>query len=284
MKYEFIKAHEQEFAVGRMCGVLGVGRSGYYDWRARPQSQRAKANEDLLKSITTAFENSRKTYGSPRIHAYLCKKGTSCGRNRVARLMQKRNLVAKKGQKRRPQTTKQRSEAKIAHNLLNREFTATQPNKKWVSDFTYIGTAEGWLYLAAILDLYSRRVVGWAMSDSMDVKFVEAAWKMAILHRQPTGDLLHHSDRGSQYTSETYLDRLTKQSCQISMSRTGNCYDNAPIESFFSTLKAECADRQFVSRAAARTAIFEFIEVWYNRQRLHSTLGYLSPVDFECAS
>lgn len=284
MKYAFIKAHEQEFSLERMCQVLAVGRSGYYDWRARCQSQRERANEDLLKEIEIAFERSRKTYGSPRIHAHLQRQGVSCGRNRVARLMRKRKLVAKKARKRHPQTTKQNPNAKAAPNLLNREFSAAEPNKKWVSDFTYIDTAEGWLYLAAVVDLYSRRVVGWAMSSSMDVALVEAAWEMAVVHRQPSSDLLHHSDRGSQYTSETYLHHLTQQQCQISMSRTGNCYDNAAMESFFATLKAECADHQFNSRAEARKAIFEFIEVWYNRQRLHSTLGYLSPADFEQSS
>ena len=281
MKYKFIQEHEQEFSVERMCHVLGIGRSGYYDWRGRLMSQREQANEGLLKEISTIFEQSRKTYGSPRIHAQLHQKGMSCGRHRVARLMHKHQLVAKKIVKHPPQTTKQRSGAKTAPNLLNREFTATEPNKKWVSDFTYIDTAEGWLYLAAILDLYSRMVVGWAMSDSMDVRLVEAAWEMAILHRQPSADLMHHSDRGSQYTSEIYLDHLTKQQCQISMSRTGNCYDNAAIESFFATLKTECADHPFASRSEARIAIFDFIEVWYNRQRSHSFLGYISPAHFE---
>ena len=281
MKYEFMKAHEEQFSLKRMCQVLEVGRSGYYDWHGRSQSQRERANEDLLKEINTIFEQSRKSYGSPRIYAHLHQQGLSCSRNRVARLMRKRQLVAKKVAKRHPQTTKQSPGAKAAPNLLNREFTSVEPNKKWVSDFTYIDTAEGWLYLAAILDLYSRMVVGWAMSDSMESELVEAAWKMAILQRQPSTNLLHHSDRGSQYTSQIYLDHLTKQQCQISMSRTGNCYDNAAMESFFATLKAECADYQFASKAEARTTIFEFIEVWYNRQRLHSTLGYLSPVDFE---
>lgn len=281
MKYAFIKAHEADFSVEKMCRVLKVGRSGYYVWRGRVKSQREQANEALLKEIKTVFEQSRKTYGSPRIHAQLHQNGLSCGRHRVARLMHEHQLVAKKVVKHHPQTTKQREGAKVAPNLLNREFTATQPNKKWVSDFTYIDTAEGWLYLAVILDLYSRKVVGWAMSDNMDANLVEAAWQMAVQQRQPSADLLHHSDRGSQYTSETYLDQLTKQQCQISMSRTGNCYDNAVIESFFATLKAECADLPFASRAQARTTIFEFIEVWYNRQRLHSTLGYLSPHLFE---
>ena len=227
---------------------------------------------------------SRKTYGSPRIHAYLQHKGVVCGRNRVARLMQLHHIVAKRASGSRPQTTQQRPGAKAAPNLLQREFSAEEPNRKWVSDITYIDTAEGWLYLASILDLYSRRVVGWAMADKMDVSLVESAWQMAITSRRPSTGLLHHSDRGSQYTSDTYQNHLKDWQCKISMSRTGNCYDNAAMESFFATLKTECATAQFVSKAEARTAIFEFIEGWYNRQRLHSSLDYFSPEKFEQSS
>jgi len=284
MKYAFMAAHEQEFSLKRMCHVLGVGRSGYYAWRQRLPSLHERANVDLLAEIRAAYQLSRKTYGSPRIHAYLRRKGVFCGHNRVARLMHLHKIVARKAARRTPQTTRQCSGAKTAPNLLNREFSASAPNRKWVSDFTYIDTAEGWLYLAGIVDLYSRLVVGWAMTDSMDVNLVENAWQMAIVNRHPSTDLLHHSDRGSQYTSEVYLDHLLTQHCQISMSRTGNCYDNAAMESFFATLKAECADHQFLTKAEARTIIFEFIEVWYNRQRLHSSLGYLSPLEFEKAS
>lgn len=284
MKYVFIQGYEKEFSLKRMCKVLGVGRSGYYAWRQRPQSLRERANQDLLIEIRTAYQVSRKTYGSPRIHAYLRRKGIFCGRNRVAHLMHSHQIVARKVTRRHPQTTRQRPGAKIAPNLLNREFSASAPNQKWVSDFTYIDTAEGWLYLAPILDLYSRRVVGWAMTDQMDVQLVQDAWQMAVTNRKPDTGLLHHSDRGSQYTSEVYLGHLTNYQCQISMSRTGNCYDNAAMESFFATLKTECADHQFATKAEARTTIFEFIEVWYNRQRLHSTLGFLSPLEFEKSS
>ena len=284
MKYAFMAAHEKEFSLKRMCQVLGVGRSGYYAWRERPQSFRERENEALLTEIRSIYQASRKTYGSPRIHAYLRRKGLSCGRNRVARLMKLHKIRARKVARRHPLTTQQRPGAKTAPNLLNREFSASAPNRKWVSDFTYIDTAEGWLYLAGIVDLYSRIVVGWAMTDCMDANLVENAWQMAITNRHPATNLLHHSDRGSQYTSDVYLAQLMNQHCQISMSRTGNCYDNAAMESFFATLKTECADHQFPSKAEARMVIFEYIEVWYNRQRLHSSLGYLSPLEFEKSS
>ena len=284
MKYFFVEAHEQEFSVKRMSKVLGVSRSGYYAWKEREPSRRAQANTAMLVDIRAIFEKSRKTYGSPRIHTYLRRKGYICGRNRVARLMQERQIVAKRAHKRHPTTTQQRPGDRIAPNLLNREFSADMPNQKWVSDITYIDTAEGWLYLAVVMDLYSRMVVGWAMGEQMDAELVEGAWQMALLNRQPPAGLLHHSDRGSQYTSETYREQLAALECQVSMSRTGNCYDNAAMESFFATLKAECANRVFNSKLEASSTIFEFIEGWYNRQRLHSTLDYLSPVDFELSS
>jgi putative transposase len=279
-----MEAHEQEFSLKRMSKVLGVSRSGYYAWKGRPPSRHEQANEALLVEIRSAYHRSRKTYGSPRIHAYLRRKGCFCGRNRVARLMHTHQIVARKAYRHHPRTTQQHAGDRIAPNLLNREFSATFPNQKWVSDITYIGTAEGWLYLAIVLDLYSRRVVGWAMGEQMDAGLVEGAWQMALLNRQPPAGLLHHSDRGSQYTSEAYRDQLADLQCQVSMSRTGNCYDNAVMESFFATLKAECANTVFESKAEAGTAIFEFIEGWYNRQRLHSTLDYLSPVEFELSS
>jgi transposase InsO family protein len=284
MKYSFMAAHEQEYSLKRMCRVLRVSRSGYYAWRQRVPSLREQANEHLLTEIRVAYQISRKTYGSPRIHAYLRRKGVVCGRKRVARLMRAHQIVARKAVRRAPQTTQQRPGAKTAPNVLNREFSASLPNQKWVSDFTYIDTAEGWLYLAVILDLYSRRVVGWAMANQMDVSLVENAWQMATAVRHPATGLLHHSDRGSQYTSEAYQNLLDALQCKVSMSRTGNCYDNAVMESFFSTLKAECATAPFASQSEARTTIFEYIEGWYNRQRLHSSLGFLSPLDFELIS
>ena len=281
MKYTFIAANTVEFRVKRMCHALSVQRSGYYAWRRRTPSTRAQANEVLLKLIREEHETSRKTYGSPRIQKVLERKGVLCGKNRVARLMRMHGIAAKKRHKWHPTTTQRKPGVVPAPNWLNQEFTAVAPNRKWVSDFTYIDTAEGWLYLATVLDLFSRKVVGWAMSEWMDTDLVETAWQMALLGRRPEPGLLHHSDQGSQYTSAAYQKSLTTALVQLSMSRVGNCYDNAVAESFFGTLKTECVTGQFATRALAHTSIFEYIEVWYNRQRLHSTLGYLSPVEFE---
>lgn len=274
-------AHEGEYGVKRMCRVLGVSHSGYYAWRNRGPSQRVQANENLLVRIREEYQLSRKTYGSPRIHAALKRKGISCSRKRVARLMRFNQLVARRGHRRVPRTTQRDPAAMPAPNLLNQDFSSPAPDRKWVSDITYIDTAEGWLYLASVLDLFSRRVVGWAMDEHMEASLVQQAWHMAVTQRHPSANLLHHSDQGSQYTSEMYQQSLAAYHCQVSMSRTGNCFDNAAMESFFSTLKIECADRQFDTRAQARTTIFEYIEGWYNRHRLHSSLGYLSPVEFE---
>lgn len=281
MIYKFMAAQEGEFRIERMCRVLGVGRSGYYAWRSRPASQRARANDALLVQIQAEYETSRATYGSPRIHAALQRQEVRCSRKRVARLMRLHQIRARTRKKRRPVTTQREAGAIPAPNLLNQEFTASAPNQKWVTDITYIDTAEGWLYLAPVLDLYSRKVVGWAMADHMEASLVEDALKMALLQRQPQAGLLHHSDQGRQYTSQTYQELLAASHCQISMSRAGNCYDNAVMESFFGTLKTECTTGQFSSRAQARSAIFEYIEAWYNRQRLHSSLDYLSPLEFE---
>jgi len=281
MKYAFMTAHEQDFSVKAMCHVLGVQRSGYYAWKQRPLSVREQANQALLEKIREAFALSRRTYGSVRIQKHFLQAGQVYSRHRVARLMKKAHLVPVKAAHWHPQTTRQQPGARTAPNLLNQEFTAVRPNEKWVGDITYIETAEGWLYLAVIMDLYSRRVVGWAMRERLDAKLVESAWRMAVINRHPPAQLLHHSDRGSQYTSEVYLNLLQAAQCQISMSRTGNCYDNAAMESFFATLKGECANRRFSTKPEARSAIFEYIEVWYNRQRLHSSLGYLTPMQFE---
>lgn len=284
MRYAFISAHEGEFTVKIMCRALKVGRSGYYAWRHNPASQREQANQALLEQIRAAYKTSRQTYGSPRIHAYLRRNGVFCGRNRVARLMQAGQLVGRKKHRHYPVTTQQRPGARTAPNLLQQDFSAQVPNQKWATDITYIDTSEGWLYLASVLDLFSRRVVGWAMAERMDARLVDQALKMAWSTRKPDTGLLHHSDRGCQYTSELYQANLAGLGCTVSMSRNGNCYDNAAMESFFATLKQECAHSQFVSRDQARATIFEFIEGWYNRQRLHSSLGYQSPVEFELTS
>ena len=262
MKYTFMAAHEVEFQVRRMCRVLGVKRSGYYAWRKREPSTRAQANQALLELIKTEHQKSRKTYGSPR-------------------LMRLDGIRALSKRKYHPKTTQRQPGVVPAPNRLNQDFSASAPNQKWVSDFTLIETGEGWLYLAVVLDLFSRKVIGWSMSQQMDTALVIAALRMALLGRRPPAGLLHHSDQGSQYTSTAYCTCLNEALAQLSMSGVGNCYDNAVIESFFGTLKTECVTGPFSTCALARTTIFEYMEVWYNRQRLHSTLGYYSPVDFE---
>jgi transposase InsO family protein len=281
MKYVFMAAHEGEYGVKQMCRVLEVQRSGYYAWRKHKPSTRESANQALLALIKQEHAKSRKTYGSPRVHVVLRRQGVVCGRNRVARLMRLNGIVARKHRRYYPRTTQRQAGVIPAPNRLNQDFSASAPDRKWVSDFTYIETAQGWLYLAVVLDLFSRRVIGWAMSAKMDAELVETALRMALLGRRPPAGLLHHSDQGSQYTSSTYLNCLNAALAELSMSGAGNCYDNAVMESFFSTLKTECVTAVFLTHAQARTVIFEYLEVWYNRQRLHSTLGYYSPVDFE---
>lgn len=284
MRYRYIREHRDEFSVKRMCQLLGVTRSGYYAWQPEKVSPRALENQVLMEQIRTEFRASRQTYGSPRIRAALQHKGIVCGRHRVARLMRNEGVSPQKRRKRYPVTTQRQRGIVPAPNWLGQDFSATSANQKWVSDFTYIDTAEGWLYLAIVLDLYSRKVVGWAMAAQMDTALVAAALRMALHARRRSNALLHHSDQGRQYTSAAYRTSLSNANIQVSMSRVGNCYDNAVAESFFGTLKAECVTGQFSSRAQARTTIFEYIEVWYNRQRLHSTLGYLSPTQFELTS
>lgn len=281
MKYTFMAAHERQFQIKRMCHVLGVGRSGYYAWRRRSPSTREQDNQALLALIRAEHKVSRKTYGSPRIHVTLRRKGVVCGRNRVARLMRLHEITPEARRKRHPVTTQRQPGVIPDPNRLNQDFWAAAPNQKWVSDFTYIETGEGWLYLAVVLDLFSRKIIGWAMSQTMDTTFVKAALRMALRERRPPAGLLHHSDQGSQYTSTSYRNCLIAALAQLSMSGVGNCYDNAVMESFFGTLKTECVTGPFTTCAQARTTIFEYLEVWYNRQRLHSTLGYYSPIDFE---
>jgi transposase InsO family protein len=281
MRYQYIREHRQEFSVKRMCQLLGVTRSGYYAWQPEKAGPRELENRVLVEQIRVEYKISRQTYGSPRIWKSLVNQGIACGRHRVARLMRREGIRPSKRARRYPVTTQRQPGVIPAPNRLNQDFSATIANTKWVSDFTYIDTAEGWLYLAVILDLFSRKVVGWAMSAHMDSTLVGTALHMALQTRQPDASLLHHSDQGSQYTSGDYQSVLTAMHIQLSMSRVGNCYDNAVAESFFGTLKTECVTHQFATHAQARTIIFEYIEVWYNRQRLHSTLGYLSPVNFE---
>lgn len=281
MRYEFIEDHREEFSIVGMCRALQVSKSGYYDWRKRGQSQREQANHALTQRIQQVHEASRHPYGSPRIWAELRDQGFCCGRKRVARLMRLQGIRAKgRGRYRR---YRKHSNPVPAENILNREFSADAPNQKWVADISYIRTDEGWLYLAVVLDIFSRMIVGWSMATHLRTELIKDALNMAVARRLPEPGLLHHSDRGSQYTSHDYLTLLKHYKVTLSFSRAGNCYDNAMMESFFATLKTECIDRRYRSRAEARQVIFEFIEVWYNRMRRHSSLGYLSPVRFEAA-
>jgi putative transposase len=277
-RYPFIAQQQADYPIRRLCAVLKVSVSGFYEWLKRKPSQRAQANEALAARIRAVHEGSRQTYGYLRIHAELRAAGERVGKHRIARLMAQMNLKTK-GQRRFKGTTQRDNRHQHAPNVLAGNFTASQPNEKWLSDITYIPTDEGWLYLAGIQDVFSRRIVGWSMSDRLTKSLVCDAFNMALGQRG--APRLHHSDQGSQYTSHDYLCLLAKAKVQISMSDVGRCYDNAMQESFWGTLKTECADRPFRSRAAARRALFEYIEVWYNRQRRHSALGYLSPCAFE---
>jgi putative transposase len=267
--------------VKTMCHVLGVSESGYYAWHKRKSSQRQVENERLTEQIAQAFLHGRGVYGSPRVHAELRAQGIRCGKHRVARLMQQASLRAIQ-KRRRICTTDSHHSDPVAPNLLQRDFTAPAPNRKWLTDITAIWTAEGWLYLAVVLDVYSRLIVGWAMASHREESLVEAALWMALGRRQPVEELLHHSDRGSQYTSLAYQAVLGQFHIQVSMSGKGDCYDNAMMESFFSSLKTECVSQHvYQSRSEAKQSIFEWIEVFYNRQRRHSSLAYLSPVAYE---
>ena len=267
-----------------LCLHLEVSPSGYYDWQERRQTPtaRARQNQALRQQIKTIHVKSRQTYGSPRVADQLRKDGYKHGRNRIARLMKEQGLYGRQKRRYRAQTTDSNHDQPIAPNRLAQAPKATAPNQLWVADLTYVETKEGWLYLAAILDLYSRKIVGWAMSERIDTVLVLKALAMALLHRNPPARLLLHSDRGVQYASGDYRQALNHAGLIASMSRRGNCYDNATMESFWATLKLELVyRRRFDTRAQARTQIFDYIETFYNRQRAHSALSYHSPVDFE---
>jgi putative transposase len=281
MKYQFIEQQKQEFPVVVMCRVLKVSESGFYAWRKRPTCWRKREDAQLSTHIRQVFTTHQGRYGSPRLHAELKDQGQTISRKRVARLMHEAGLCAK-GKRRRVVTTRRDASHPVAPNLLNREFTATEPNQKWATDITYIPTTQGWLYLAVILDLYSRAVVGWSMSACCDEELVGKALHMALARRRPQAGLLHHSDRGCQYTSCAYRHRLEQAGMVVSMSRKGNCWDNAAMESFFGSLKEECVGKTlYPSHERATQSLFEYLEVYYNRQRRHSTLGYVSPLIYE---
>jgi putative transposase len=277
-RYRFIAEARVSYPVQRLCAVLEVSASGFYDWLKREAAPRDQANAALAERIRAVHQMSRQTYGYLRVHAELRVQGERVGKHRVARLMAQMGLVTK-GRRRFKVTTQRDDKHRHAPNVLAGDFTAQRPNDKWLSDITYIPTAEGWLYLAGIQDAFSRRIVGWSMSERPTKALVCQAWKLAVGQRGVPR--LHHSDQGSQYTSDDYLRLLETGEVILSMSGVGRCYDNAMQESFWGTLKTECADHPFPSRAAARKAIFEYIELWYNRQRRHSALGYLSPCAFE---
>ena len=281
MKYWFMHQHCSSHGVQKMCRILGVSRSGYYGWKKQPQSKRQKDNEKILMEIRESHKNSRRAYGSPRITKDLQAAGTKCSENRVARLMKIHGIVGK-AKKKFKATTNSKHNLPVAENLLKQNFAAQKPNTVWVSDITYIWTLEGWLYLAVILDLYSRQVVGWAMSDRLTSDFIIKALYQAIGSRNPGSCCILHSDRGVQYASVDFRAVLNSHGFIQSMSRKGNCYDNAVAESFFHTLKTEHVyDYRYETRADARQSIFDYIEIFYNRQRRHSALGYRSPISFE---
>ena len=277
-----MRDHSQRFPIEKMAKIFKVARSGYYKYLQRKESKRSQQAKILLEAIQRIYKQSRGLYGSPRIHHVLIKEGMFCSRKKVAKIMRKNQIQSKIRKKWKPVNQSSKENAVASPNLLKQNFVTTAENVAWLSDITYVHTNESWLYVAAVLDLYSRKVVGLSMSKNPDTTLVMRALQQAICHRQPKSGLIVHSDRGCQYTSSQYRKFLKKCSIVQSMSAKGNCYDNAPMESFFHTLKTEhIFGHKYVTREQAKQSIFEYIEVFYNRQRLHSTLGYLSPVQFE---
>lgn len=281
MSYKFIADYQDSYPVSRLCETLGVSRRGYYDWYHRGPSPRQQADTEMAVHIQRAYDYSNSSYGSPRIQAELATQGIDCSQRRIRRLMKQLGLQPRYPKRRKPLTTKSNPSHFKYPNILNRNFEAEAPNRKWVSDITYVETTQGWAYVAGVMDLFSRRIVGLAIDTHMETSLVERALLMALTERNPQPGLLHHSDQGSQYTSWAYTQLLHWKQFTISMSRTGNCLDNAPMESFWGTLKAECADDLFVDVVDARSKIFNYTMGWYNRQRRHSALGFLSPTHYE---
>lgn len=282
MRFQFIRNHSKEFCIEKMAQVLGVSRCGYYEFSHRKLSKRSKENEVLIEKIKTVHKASRGTYGSPRVHAEVKKLGNSCSRKRIAKLMNQEKIQAKMRKKWKVTTQPSKTPVMVAPNHLDQNFRVREPNKVWVSDITYVSTQEGWLYVAIVLDLFSRKIVGLSMGNRLETDLITKALKQALCHRGINNDLMHHSDRGCQYTSKEFKELTSQHGIKLSMSGKGHCYDNAVAESFFHTLKTEETSlKNYKIREEAQTSIFEFIEVFYNRERLHSTLGYLSPVAFE---
>lgn len=280
MRFAFIAKHRGIWPVAWMCGALGVSRSGFHAWLTRAPSQRDRDDEVIGARIKSSHVGSYRTYGARRVWHDLLAEGISCGLHRVERLMRQQGLRARPRRRGLPKDQGERSV--VAGNLLDRQFTADRPNQKWIADFTYIWTAEGWLYVAAVIDLFSRRVVGWSMSDTMTAQLVTDALIMAIWRRGKPDALLHHSDQGSQYTSEQFQRLMSDNGVTCSMSRSGNVWDNAAMESFFSSLKTERIGKKvYRTRAQAKADVFDYVECFYNPTRRHSTLGYISPIDFE---
>ena len=286
MRFAFIRDHAQRWPVKVMCRVLKVSRSGFYASQRRRPSARSQRQAQLLARIRLVHQENRELYGSPRVHRALLLEGQRVSRNTVAKLMRGARIRGKSRRRFVPRTTDSRHNQPVAQNVLGRDFAAAAVNCKWVADITYVPTEQGWLYVAAVLDCFSRRVVGWSMAEHMESDLVSAAMKMALLQRgRRGGGLLHHSDRGVQYASDAYQQLLSKAGIAVSMSGKGDCWDNAMMESFWATLKTELVHlNQYQTREQARQSIFEYIEVFYNRKRLHSSIGYVSPESFEAAA
>lgn len=283
MKFSFVQAEKDEFPVAVLCELLEVSRQGYYAWAKRPISERTRRDAELIERVKQVHNASRRTYGSPRVLHALRRDGMRVSKRRVERAMQAMGLAGRRP-RRYVVTTRADGTHRVEPNKLAREFTASKPNERWVTDITHIWTDDGWVYLAAIIDLYSRAVVGWAMETTMSTTLVKRALNEALQRRRPKGSLLHHSDRGTQYTAQDYREILRQTGIDVSMSRKGNCWDNAVAESFFATLKCELVHtRRWSNRWELKSALFEYIEVFYNRRRLHSTLGYRTPAEVEQA-
>ena len=282
MRFRFIEDRRADYPVTILCEVLGVSPAGYYAWRSRPESRRSVANRHLVDDIKRVHRNTSGRYGSPRIHEELKALGRGASRGRIERLMRQHGIRAIMARPRRVRTTDSRHDFPIAANLLQRNFTAVAPNRIWLADITYVETDQGWLYLATVMDLYSRRIVGWAMDDHLRTDLPVAALRMAISAQRPAPGLIHHSDRGVQYASADYRKAIQSAGFLPSMSRRGDCYDNAPMESFFHTLKTELVHhRHYATRKEATRDIFAYIEGFYNRTRRHSAIGYISPIEMQ---